>query len=156
VVSSATPEDPPFSVEVRRCGRAHVVTVAGEVDLATVDMVRDAVAAVSGPGVRVVVDLAGTRFAGTCLGSALVAARRRQEAWGGTFRVVNIPPAVWRLLHAAQFAAELGIGVAPARHGVASTRPGPAPGRPGSDSGSGRWAAHALSPPSPPRIPSGR
>jgi anti-anti-sigma factor len=158
VVSSATPDDAPFTVVVRRRGHTPVLTLAGEVDLVTVDLVRDALAVASTAGVDVVVDLAAVRFAGACLGPALVAARRRQEARGGTLTLVNIPPAVWRLLHAAEFAAELGIGIAPARHGLAPTRPGPgraplgaAAGRPECGRGSGRCAAHPGQ--TPPRSP---
>jgi anti-anti-sigma factor len=162
MVSSATRDEALFTVIVRRRGHTRLVTLMGEVDLLTIDLVRDALAVASAPGADVVVDLATLRFAGACLGSVLVTARHQQEASGGTLAVVNIPSAVWRLFHAADFAAELGIGIAPARQGLAPTRPGPArlasaPGRPGFGRGAGRCSAHpGQAPPRSPRISSTR
>ena len=156
-VGSAARDRVPFSVVVRRRGHARLVALRGEVDIATADLVREALTVASGPGVDLVVDLAAVRVADTRLGSALVAARRQQVAWGGTLAVVNIPSAVWRLLHAAQFAAELGIGVAPAWDTIAPARPGAAATLFAPDHGSGRCSAHATgSPPRSPRTSSAR
>jgi len=112
---AATTDDAPFCVMVgRQRGQVRVVRVVGEVDLATANLVADALRLASGRGIDVVVDLADVRFADTSLGYAVVTARARQVRGGGTLTVVNVPSAVWRLLHAARFAEELEIGTSSA------------------------------------------
>jgi anti-anti-sigma factor len=98
----------------RQRGHVRAVRVAGEVDLATANLVADALRLASGRGIAVVVDLADVRFADTSLGYALVTARARQLRDAGSLTVINMPSAVWRLLHAARFAEELGIGTSSA------------------------------------------
>jgi anti-anti-sigma factor len=156
---AATTDDGPFSVVVgRRRGHARVVRVAGEVDLATANLVADALRLASGPGVDVVVDLTDVRFADTSLGHALVTARARQVNVNGSLTIVNVPSVVWRLLCASRFAEELGVGTSSAGPGfdrAGFDRAGF--DRAGFDRAGARCSAHAaVLPASSPRFTSAR
>ncbi|MEV5717151.1 STAS domain-containing protein [Amycolatopsis mediterranei] len=82
----------PFSVTTRTTGAGAVVTVEGELDVATAPRLRAGVAAlVLGPGQLLVVDLAGVTFCDSSGISALIAARNVAEAAGAAVGLAAVP-----------------------------------------------------------------
>jgi anti-sigma B factor antagonist len=82
----------PFSVTTRTAAAGAVVTVAGELDVATAPRLRAGVAAlVLAPGQRLVVDLAGVTFCDSSGISALIAARNVAEAAGAAVALAAVP-----------------------------------------------------------------
>ena len=82
----------PFSVAARTIGAGAVVTVEGELDVATAPRLRAGVAAlVLGPGQLLVVDLAGVTFCDSSGISALIAARNVAEAAGAGVALAAVP-----------------------------------------------------------------
>ncbi|MBE8522699.1 STAS domain-containing protein [Amycolatopsis sp. H6(2020)] len=82
----------PFSVATRTTGAGAVVTVEGELDVATAPRLRAGVAAlVLRPGQRLVVDLAGVTFCDSSGISALIAARNVAEAAGAGVALAAVP-----------------------------------------------------------------
>jgi anti-sigma B factor antagonist len=70
-------------------GGAHVVTVAGELDVATVPGLRDELGRIVGEGGReVVVDLVGVPFLDSGALALLVETSKRVDALGGVFAIV--------------------------------------------------------------------
>jgi anti-sigma B factor antagonist len=73
-----------FSIEDRRVGEAHVVSVTGEVDLFTAPEFKQRVTAPIGSGVdHVVVDLMETTFIDSSSLGVLIGAHRRLKSRGG-------------------------------------------------------------------------
>jgi anti-sigma B factor antagonist len=73
-----------FSIEDRRVGEAHVVSVTGEVDLFTAPEFKQRVTAPIGAGVdHVVVDLMETTFIDSSSLGVLIGAHRRLKSRGG-------------------------------------------------------------------------
>jgi anti-sigma B factor antagonist len=105
-VDGDTPHRPsdPISIEVGRRGNACVVTVAGEIDLATTPRLRAALANVldpSGPPPLVVLDLSRVTFIASIGLAVVVRAHREASAQGGVLRlVVDTRPAVVEALAA--------------------------------------------------------
>ncbi|WP_410571229.1 STAS domain-containing protein [Amycolatopsis sp. cmx-4-61] len=82
----------PFSVATRTTGSGAVVTVEGELDVATAPRLRAAVDAVTlGTGQLLVVDLAGVTFCDSSGISALIAARNLAEAAGAGVALAAVP-----------------------------------------------------------------
>ncbi|MEU4521514.1 STAS domain-containing protein [Amycolatopsis sp. NPDC024027] len=82
----------PFSVATRTTGAGAVVTVEGELDVATAPRLRAEVAAlVLKPGQVLVVDLAGVTFCDSSGISALIAARNVAEAAGAAVALAALP-----------------------------------------------------------------
>jgi anti-anti-sigma factor len=82
----------PFSVTTRTTGAGAVVTVEGELDVATAPRLRAEVAAlVLKPGQVLVVDLAGVTFCDSSGISALIAARNVAEAAGAAVALAALP-----------------------------------------------------------------
>lgn len=82
----------PFSVATRTTGAGAVVTVEGELDVATAPRLRAGVAALAlGPGQLLVVDLAGVTFCDSSGISALIAARNVAEAAGADVALAAVP-----------------------------------------------------------------
>ena len=75
-----------------------IVTVTGEVDLSSVERLRDAVEAVLAPGQTVVLDLAGLTFADSSLLSVLATARGELTKSGGSLLLRNPSKQARRLL----------------------------------------------------------
>jgi anti-sigma B factor antagonist len=70
-------------------GNAHVVSVAGDLDLATAPQLRDELAHASSEGAtELVVDLLRVPFVDSVALGVLVEASKRTQARGGVFRVV--------------------------------------------------------------------
>jgi anti-anti-sigma factor len=76
-----------------------VVTISGEIDIASGPHLRDQLlAAIRQHGARLSLDLTGVTFI-DCAGiSALLAARRRARLEGGSLRILRASPRVRRLL----------------------------------------------------------
>jgi anti-anti-sigma factor len=88
-----------FRVEVRSEGRAAVIVVAGELDLATGPVLEDALQRVSDSGSElVVVDLRELEFMDSTGLSILVKAHQRTVEQGREFGLVRGPHQVQRLL----------------------------------------------------------
>lgn len=78
-----------FGLRTSRQGDCAVLSVAGEVDLATAPRLREALTSLVTEGhLRVVVDLTGTEFLDSTGLGALVTGLKRVRAKGGEMRVV--------------------------------------------------------------------
>jgi anti-sigma B factor antagonist len=88
-----------FRVEVTSDGRSTVITVSGELDLASSAALEDELGRVSASGVeRVVIDLRELEFMDSTGLSTLVKAHQRAEQAGQEFGLVRGPQQVQRLL----------------------------------------------------------
>ena len=82
----------PFSATTRATGSGPVVTVHGEVDVATAPRLRAEIGALTlGRGQLLVVDLAGVTFCDSSGISALIAARNVAEAAGAAVALAALP-----------------------------------------------------------------
>ncbi len=86
----------PLTVDVRQVGEAQVVTLAGELDLATGRGLADTLADIAGP--TVVVDLADVTFMDSSGIGALVRARQRISARGSSMIISRPQPRVAKTL----------------------------------------------------------
>ncbi len=86
----------PFSVDLRQVRDVHVVTLAGELDLATGQGLPDVLADVAGP--TVVVDLASLTFIDSSGIGALARARQRISARGSSMILSRPQPRVAKTL----------------------------------------------------------
>jgi anti-sigma B factor antagonist len=84
-----------FSVDVRRDGARTVVAPHGEIDISTVDAVREAMRAVEDGDL--VLDLRDVSFLDTSGLAAIVAQQRSATATGRGFALVQGPPNVERI-----------------------------------------------------------
>ena len=120
----AAQPDVPFLVDVTRDGAAVVVAPVGDVDLATVDAVRHAIAD-AGAAEPLVLDLRAVDFLDTSGLQLVLEQRRRADAAGFRFLLVRGHAGVQRLFDIA--------GVTPALEFVdepgQATGDGPAPAR---------------------------
>jgi anti-sigma B factor antagonist len=86
-----------FSVGSRTTGTGTVVTVAGELDVATAPRLRAAIGDLTlGRGQLLVVDLAGLTFCDSSGISALIAARNTAEAAEATVALAAVPARILR------------------------------------------------------------
>ena len=85
---------PEFSISSRILPDVHIVTLKGELDIASADGVADAIVSVD--GATVVVDLSGLTFMDSTGISALVVARRRIQENGEGQLVVARPTHIVR------------------------------------------------------------
>jgi anti-anti-sigma factor len=74
-----------------------LVTVAGEIDIATASQLRDRLAVLAASGRRLVVDLAQVSFLGAAGLDVLAAAARQAREFGGDLGVASPRPLVRRL-----------------------------------------------------------
>ncbi|MTD44383.1 anti-sigma factor antagonist [Conexibacter sp. W3-3-2] len=106
-------EPPPFSLEQRRAqDGSRVVTVRGEIDLATAPEVQQALGARQDGEIALVLDLLGTSFLDSSGIRVLVEAHRHGAAQGVPFRVAGSRP-VRELLETTGVAAHLELVDAP-------------------------------------------
>ncbi len=89
---------PRFSVSVDPGASATSVVVEGEIDIATVDEVREALATCTGD---VVLDLGGVAFLDTSALRLFVEQQRKADAAGSRFALARVSPHVMRLLEIA-------------------------------------------------------
>jgi anti-anti-sigma factor len=86
-------------VSAAETGQTTVLRVAGELDLATADTLREHVRACAGPGIdRLVLDLAGVEFVDVTGLGVFVEAQRLASAHGGTVVLRRPRPMVLRML----------------------------------------------------------
>jgi len=90
--------DPVLELGVERCGAFTVVKVAGEIDLATRDQLRECLAPLHG---NVVVDLAAVTFLDSSGIATLLAQATRLAAESATLRLRRPAPLVARVLRIA-------------------------------------------------------
>jgi anti-anti-sigma factor len=91
-----------LEVKVEDRGRDHVVSLSGELDLASAPALVETLAAESADGARVVLDLRGLEFMdSTGLRSILMAAKAAHER-GVAFALVKGPSAVHRVFEITQ------------------------------------------------------
>ena len=96
-VSAADPPD--LHIEVDRADDVATVTVAGELDLASVPQLRSALTDLIGRGeVRLVVDLGGVTFCDSTALGVFVGAHRRVAASNGRIEFREPPPSLRNLL----------------------------------------------------------
>ncbi len=88
--------EPDFQVEVRRGAEGFVVTPRGELDIATVPVVRGALADRS-PGEALVLDLGQLAFMDTSGIQLVVEAHRAARAEGFRLSVLRGPPSIQRV-----------------------------------------------------------
>jgi anti-sigma B factor antagonist len=78
---------------------AHVVSVAGDLDIATAPLLRDELADASSEGaVEIVVDLLKVPFVDSVALGVLVEASKRTKARGGAFRIVCVDRRIARII----------------------------------------------------------
>lgn len=95
---SAVPR-PTLRVSAAETGSMTVLRVAGELDLATAETLREHVRACSGPEVeRLVLDLAGVEFVDVTGLGVFVEAQRISTSYGGTVVLRRPRPMVIRML----------------------------------------------------------
>ena len=85
-------------VDIDRVGDQVIVTVTGDVDISSVERLRDAVESVLAPGQTVVFELSGLRFADSSLLSVLATARGELTKSGGALLLRNPSAQARRLL----------------------------------------------------------
>ena len=95
---------PDFSVDIVEEPGATVVHVRGEVDLATCELLRDAVEPYLGPYQNVILDLSDVDFMDSSMLHFLVQARGRLTGDGGALILRNPSRAARRLLTVAEMA----------------------------------------------------
>ena len=111
-----------FTVDVVRCGGKEVVTIRGELDLATAPLLRAVLDTVHARRPRrVEVDLSGVSYLDASAMTTLVAARRRLGARGTTLALHRPSPITRRVLELTGFDRVFEItGAGPAAHRRAS------------------------------------
>jgi anti-anti-sigma factor len=82
-------EPPPFAIEVKQQGSETYLTLSGELDLATVGQLEEAIAARLSAGEDVVVDLRGLAFMDSSGVRALVAGHAAAQNGGGSLTIVR-------------------------------------------------------------------
>ena len=87
-----------LTIEVRRGRGVAIVTVAGEIDIATVTRLRERLLEVAASGRPLVADLDRVGFIDSAGLSALVGAAKRAAASGGSLQVVCARPRTRQLL----------------------------------------------------------
>jgi anti-sigma B factor antagonist len=102
-------QEPSFGVERSRRGEAVVVAPTGEIDLATVDAVREQILAARGEASRVVLDLRGVDFLDSTGLRLIVEAQRDAEQEGWALVVVRAREPVQRLLDIAGLSSRLTV-----------------------------------------------
>jgi anti-sigma B factor antagonist len=100
-------QEPSFGVERSRRGEAVVVAPTGEIDLATIDAVRDELVAARGEARRVVLDLRGVEFLDSSGLRLIVEAQHDADQMGWAFVVVRAREPVQRLLDIAGLSSRL-------------------------------------------------
>lgn len=88
----------PFTVDVSRLEQALVVAPEGEIDIATVPLIREALERADGDAALLVLDFRRVEFMDTSGLQLLIQERRRAEEGGRRFAVVRGPGRVQRLL----------------------------------------------------------
>jgi anti-anti-sigma factor len=96
-----------FEVRIEHSGSALVVAPQGEIDLATVDRVREAVEREHRPGDMLVVDLRNVRFLDTSGLRLVLSLSERAGAEGFSLRLVRGPSAVQRVFEVSGLAPRL-------------------------------------------------
>jgi anti-anti-sigma factor len=97
----AAPDTPALRITAESDGSATVLRLAGELDLATADLLRERVRTLLGHGSvldTLVLDLAGLEFLDVTGLGALLEARRKLAATGGTLTLRRPRPMVVRML----------------------------------------------------------
>jgi anti-sigma B factor antagonist len=84
-------EQPPFSIDVARQGDRTVLTLSGELDLATVGELEDAVNGRLREGEELVIDLRSLQFMDSSGVRALVAGHAAAQEGGGSLVIVRAP-----------------------------------------------------------------
>jgi anti-sigma B factor antagonist len=88
-----------FEVAEKRVDGVSVVTVTGEIDVATAPDLRECLVTQEAEGIpAIVVDLSGVSFIDSTALGVLVGAYRRQEEAGGTLRLVVTEPRILKVL----------------------------------------------------------
>jgi anti-anti-sigma factor len=97
----AAPDPPALRITAESAGGATVLRLAGELDLATADLLRERVRTLLGHGSvldTLVLDLAGLDFLDVTGLGALLETRRKLAATGGTLTLRRPRPMVVRML----------------------------------------------------------
>jgi anti-sigma B factor antagonist len=88
-----------FEIAEKRVDGVSVVTVTGEIDVATAPDLKECLVAQASDGVSaIVVDLSGVSFIDSTALGVLVGAFRRQEEAGGTLKLVVTEPRILKVL----------------------------------------------------------
>jgi anti-sigma B factor antagonist len=82
-------EPPPFAIEVQQQGNRTQLTLSGELDLATVGQLEEAIASRLSAGEDVVVDLRGLAFMDSSGVRALVSGHADAQDGGGSLTIVR-------------------------------------------------------------------
>jgi anti-anti-sigma factor len=101
VDADGQPEGPPVEVSADRLGDVAIVRVAGELDLAGVGLVREALDGVRRPVGCVVLDLADLEFIDSVGLTLAVRERARASVEGHDFVVAGASPAILRVFELA-------------------------------------------------------
>jgi anti-sigma B factor antagonist len=106
-----------LDIHSKRDGEEHRLVLAGELDIATVPELEQALAAIKDGVERVVVDLSGLRFMDSTGLRTILRANQRLEAEGEQLLLMRGPSAVQRVFETTGMAPRLRFydGAAPAR-----------------------------------------
>jgi anti-anti-sigma factor len=104
-------EQPPFSIEVAEQAGRTVLNLSGELDLATVGELEDALKQRLDAGEDLVVDLRSLEFMDSSGVRALVAGHQEAQSGGGSLTIVRAPPGteVDRVIDVSGIATALGM-----------------------------------------------
>lgn len=86
-------------IQDRHEGDCTIVTVAGEIDVATVAGLRERLFELAASGVPIVADLSQVSFIDSAGLGVLVGSVKRATSSGGFFHVVSDQPNIWQLAH---------------------------------------------------------
>ena len=89
--------DQTFEISGREVDGIHIVSVSGEIDVATAPELRDRLQAVTGSGRTTVVDLLGVTFLDSTALGVLVGALKRSRESGGQLRLVLDQPRILKV-----------------------------------------------------------
>jgi anti-sigma B factor antagonist len=104
-------EPPPFAIEVQQQSNRTHLTLSGELDLATVGQLEEAIASRLSAGEDVVVDLRGLAFMDSSGVRALVSGHADAQDGGGSLTIVRPPrdSEVDRVIEVSGIASALGM-----------------------------------------------
>ena len=87
-----------FSTEVNATDAATIISVRGEIDIATAERLRDAIEPHMGPSQTIILDLSGVEFMDSSCLHVLILARTTLTADGGSLILRNPSAAAHRVL----------------------------------------------------------
>ncbi|MCH8807727.1 MAG: STAS domain-containing protein [Planctomycetes bacterium] len=109
-MNPSPPFDSPFSLDIERAGRAHIVRLRGSASMDQVEDLHRRLVELIEPGVpHLVLELSELDFISSAGIGAIMAAHLKARAHEGTLRMVNPTPAIRNLLRLLHIDRQIGI-----------------------------------------------